>query len=165
MPRGSRRSCPRGARHHQGGFGWLFVLVALALASTAGAAVAQRWSDQIAREKEHQLLRIGDAYARALAEYRVSSPGSDKRYPPTLEQLVLDTRFVGIRRHLRTLYADPVTGQADWVLLRDARGDIVGLHSRSEQRPWARVPQRLDFTDLPAAARYADWVFTPRLPS
>jgi len=165
MPRGSRRGHPRGARRNQAGFGWLFVLVALALASTAGAAVAQRWSDQTAREKEHQLLRIGDAYARALAEYRASSPGSDKRYPPSLEQLVLDTRFVGIRRHLRTLYADPVTGQADWVLLLDARGDIVGLHSRSEQRPWARVPQRLDFTDLPAAERYADWVFTPRLPS
>ena len=155
---------PRGSQDAQQGFAWLFVLMMLAVASAAASVVAQRWSDQSSREKERQLLRIGDAYARALAEYRASSPGSDKHYPPTLEQLVLDTRFVGIRRHLRTLYADPLTGQADWVLLRDGRGDIVGVRSRCEQRPWARTPQQLDHTDLPAAERYADWVFTPRQP-
>jgi type II secretory pathway pseudopilin PulG len=146
----------------QHGFAWLLVLTMLAVTSAAGATVAQRWSDQSSREKERQLLRIGDAYARALADYRASSPGSDKRYPPSLEQLVLDTRFVGIRRHLRTLYADPLTGQADWIVVRDLRGDIIGLHSRSALKPWASTPQSLDNTDLPAAARYADWIFTPR---
>jgi hypothetical protein len=159
-----RRPTRHAARHRQAGFSWLFVLFLLAAASAATAVVAQRWADQSSREKERQLLRIGDAYARALAEYRASSPGSDKRFPQSLEQLVLDTRFVGTRRHLRMLYVDPVTGQADWVLLRDARGDIMGLHSKSEKRPWARVPMKLEFTDLGAAERYVDWIFTPRLP-
>jgi type II secretory pathway pseudopilin PulG len=149
-------------RRAEHGFAWLLVLTMLAVTSAAGAAVAQRWSDQSSREKERQLLRIGDAYARALADYRASSPGSDKRYPPSLEQLVLDTRFVGIRRHLRTLYADPLTGRADWMLVRDPRGDIIGVHSRSTLKPWARTPQGLDHTDLPVAERYADWIFTPR---
>jgi len=161
MPLGEPRGGQRGERR-QRGFAWLLVLVMLALASAAGAAVAQRWSDQASREKERQLLRIGDAYARALADYRASSPGSDKRYPPSLEQLVLDTRFVGIRRHLRSLYPDPLTGRADWELVRDARGGIIGLRSRSSLKPWARTPQQLDHTDLPAAERYADWIFTPR---
>ena len=152
-------------RGEQQGFAWVFVLAALALASAAGALVAQRWSDKTARGKEQMLLRIGDEYARALADYRTSSPGSDKRYPASLEQLVLDTRFVGLRRHLRKLYPDPMTGQPDWVLLRDPRGDIIGLRSRSEQQPWARVPQRLAHVDLPAAQQYAGWVFTPRAPS
>jgi type II secretory pathway pseudopilin PulG len=152
------------AQHRQAGFAWLFVLFLLAAASAAGAAVAQRWADQSSREKERQLLRIGDAYAQALAAYRASSPGSDKRFPQSLEQLVDDHRFVGTRRHLRKLYADPVTGQADWVLLRDARGDIAGLHSKSDKQPWARVAMKLEFTDLGAAERYADWIFTPRLP-
>jgi type II secretory pathway pseudopilin PulG len=161
MQRGDARCClPR-----TGGFAWVVVLMALALASAAWAVVAQRWSDKMSREKERQLLRVGDAYAQALAAYRASSPGSDKRYPDALEQLVLDTRFVGTRRHLRQLYPDPMTGQPDWVLLRDARGDISGLRSRSERQPWVRVPQRLESTDLPAAERYTDWVFTPRLPS
>lgn len=154
-----QRRCSRRAAR---GFAWLVVLALLGVASAAGAVVAQRWTDRIAREKERQLLRIGDAYARALAEYHAESPGSDKRYPPSLEQLLLDTRFVGMRRHLRQLYPDPFTGQPDWVLLRDPRGDIIGLHSRSERRPWARAAQRLDFTDLPAAERYTDWLFTPR---
>ena len=149
----------------QRGFSWLLVLMVLAVASAAGAAVAQRWSDQIARDKERRLLRVGDAFARALADYHASSPGSDKRFPPTLEQLVLDTRFVGTRRHLRTIYPDPLTGQPDWVLVRDARGDIFGIRSRAEQQPWVRVPQRLGATDLPAAQRYAEWIFTPRQPS
>lgn len=162
---GGRSGRRFGRSRGEHGFGWLFVLMTLAVASAAGSAVAQRWSDQISREKERQLLRVGEAYARALAEYRADSPGSDKRYPRSLEQLVLDDRFVGTRRHLRELYPDPITGQADWALLRDARGDIMGLHSRSEQRPWARLPLRLDSTDLPAANRYADWAFTPRLPA
>ena len=161
-----RESARPSTPHQQAGFSWLFVLFLLAAASAAGAVVAQRWSDQSSREKERQLLRVGDAYAKALAEYRAASPGSDKRYPQSLEQLLDDTsRFVGTRRHLRTLYADPVTGQADWVLLRDARGDIMGLHSKSEKRPWARVAMKLEFADVGVAERYADWIFTPRLPS
>ena len=149
----------------QKGFAWIFVLAALALASATGALVAQRWSDKTSRDREQMLLRIGDEYARALADYRASSPGSDRRYPASLEQLVLDTRFVGLRRHLRKLYPDPMTGQPDWVLLRDPRGDIIGVHSRSEQQTWTRVPQRLAHVDLPTAERYAAWVFTPRAPS
>lgn len=152
------------SRRRQAGFAWLFVLFLLAAASAAGAVVAQRWADQSARDKERQLLRIGDAYAKALAEYRAASPGSDKRFPRALEDLLYDGRLVGTRRHLRKLYVDPVTGQADWVLLRDARGDIIGLHSKSDQRPWARIAMKLEFTDLAAAERYADWIFTPRLP-
>lgn len=126
--------------------------------------VARHWADQSSREKERLLLRIGDDYARALAEYRAASPGSDKRFPQSLDQLVYDTRFVGTRRYLRKIYVDPVTGEADWVLLRDARGDIIGLHSKSEKPPWSRVAMKLEFSDLAAAQRYADWIFTPRLP-
>jgi len=164
--RPGRRTASRAAvRSEHRGFAWLFVLIMLAVASAAGAVVAQRWSDQTSREKERQLLRIGNAYARALAEYRASSLGTDKRYPPTLEQLLLDTRPVVTRRHLRTLYADPMTGKADWVLVHDARGDIMGVRSRSEQRPWARVAQSLEYADVPAAERYSDWIFVPRSPS
>lgn len=147
------------------GFAWVVVLMALALVAAAGAIVTQRWSDRLARDKEQQLLRIGDAYAQALSAYWSASPGSQKHYPEALQQLVWDTRFVTTRRHLRQIYADPVTGQADWVLLRDARGGIVGVRSRSERPTWVKVAQRLKATDLPAAERHDGWVFTPRVPS
>lgn len=162
MRRGSRRMRRASGGSSQHGLAWIVVLAALAVFSAAGSAVAQRWSDQVARQKEELLLRVGNAYAHALASYRSASPGAERRYPSTLDQLVGDSRFVETRRHLRKLYADPLTGKVDWVLLRDARGDIVGLHSRSTEVPWKRTAVRLDDVDLPAAARYSEWIFTPR---
>lgn len=162
MPCGERLPRPRTGPARQEGAAWILVLMTLAVVSAAGAVVAQRWSDQISRHKERELLRVGNLYAQALARYRAVSPGADPRYPQALEDLLLDTRFVGVQRHLRRLYPDPVTGAPDWILLRDARGDIIGLRSRSAQRPWARVPQRLSHVDLPAADRHTDWLFTPR---
>lgn len=146
----------------QNGVGLLVVLIMVATAAAGVSVAAQRWSDQASRDRERELLRVGDAYAAALAAYRDASPGSERRYPSSLEELLLDTRVVGTRRHLRRLYADPLTGQADWVLVRDARGDISGLRSRSERAPWMRQSQRLRAADLPPADKYADWVFTPR---
>lgn len=152
----------RPLRRQQGGFAWLVLLAALAGAAAWAATVAQRWSDQASRERERMLLQVGQAYARALAEYRAASPGSEPRYPRELQDLLLDPRFPGTRRHLRRLYPDPFTGRPDWTLVRDARGDIVGLRSRSAQLPWTRVPLRLPAVDLPAAERHSDWLFTPR---
>ena len=141
------------------------MLLTLAMVSAAASVVAARWADQDARTREQHLLRIGDQYARALADYLAAAPGQDRRPPQQLQQLLLDTRFAGTRRHLRALYPDPVTGRPDWVLVRDARGDIIGLHSASVAQPWAQVALSLAHCELPAARRYADWVFQPSPPS
>ncbi|MFG6488765.1 hypothetical protein ACG04R_18920 [Roseateles sp. BYS78W] len=141
----------------------LYVLMVLAVLAGTVSVVAQRWSDQVARAKELQLLRVGDAIAKALAAYQASTPGVDKRFPPRLEDLVLDLRFGNPRHHLRELYPDPMTGRPDWQLLRDSRGGIVGVRSSSDRPTWRRVPQRMDFVDLPAATRVSQWVFTPRM--
>jgi type II secretory pathway pseudopilin PulG len=135
----------------------------LAVLAGAVSVVTQRLSEQIARSKELQLLHVGDAMAKALATYRASTPGLDKRFPSRLEDLVLDRRFGNPRHHLRQLYADPMTGKADWQLLRDPRGGIVGVRSRSDRPTWRRVPQHLDFVDLPAATEVSQWVFAPRM--
>jgi len=165
MPLGDQSKRRLSRRLAQQGMGWVFVLLLLAMASTAASLVAQRWADQMTRENERQLLRVGDSYAAALARYRASTPGGAARFPGSLEELLTDTRSAVVRRHLRALYPDPFTGQADWELLRDARGDITGVRSRSDKKPWAQVPLQLEFSDLPAATRYSDWVFTPRLSS
>ncbi|WP_157275331.1 type II secretion system protein [Pelomonas sp. Root1444] len=145
------------------GFALLYVLMMLTVLAGAGAVVAQRWAEQVGRAKEQQLLRVGDAMAKALADYRASTPSLDKRFPARLEDLVLDPRFGNPRHHLRQLYPDPMTGQADWQVIRDAQGGIVGVHSRSERPTWRRVPQRLNFVDLPAATHVSQWMFTPRM--
>src|SRR5262249_55589670 len=67
-------------------------------------------------------------------------------------------RFPFVVRHLRRYYADPMTGQRDWVLVRNLEGGIVGVRSRSELRPikQALFPEGLAFG---SAVSYGEWRF------
>ena len=67
-----------------------------------------------------------------------------------------------MRRHLRRLYADPMTGRPDWVLVKE-REAIVGVASRSTRTPLRR--SRFDLADrhFADAASYADWQFVHRV--
>jgi hypothetical protein len=65
----------------------------------------------------------------------------------------------GVRRHLRQIYADPLTGKEEWGLVLDSEGFIVGVHSLAEARPIKRTgwgPQRAAFEE---AQSYKEWVF------
>lgn len=145
----------------QKGAALLLTLTAIALAGAAAAVVTDSWSTQIQREKEDELLRIGDLYAKAIASYYASSPGSVKRYPPDLPSLLEDRRFVVMTRHLRALYADPVSGSTDWGIVSAPEGGVMGVFSKSEKAPWRRVDIRLEHTMLTAARQYSDWKFVP----
>jgi type II secretory pathway pseudopilin PulG len=137
-------------------------MAALAVMSVMLAAVGTRWAEDKRREQEQELIRVGTAYARAIASYRASSPGSVAMAPRRLEDLVLDDRFPKPRRHLRQLYADPVA-RLPWGLITDADGRIQGVYSRSDDAPLRQVA--LDAGGgiaLPAAARYSDWKFIVR---
>jgi len=146
----------------QRGFTYVMLLVAIALVGAALAALGPMWAEQAQREREQELLRVGELYARAIQTYRESSPGSLKRYPTTLGDLLLDTRFVGTRRHLRRLYADPLDPQRPWGLVRAADGGVAGVYSLDPRQPWRRNLLVNDVLELPAATRYDDWKFTPK---
>lgn len=149
-------------RSRQRGLGWIFVLLLLAVVSAASAGVAARWADQRERQQEQELLWVGNAYAQALASYRAATPGGVPRFPASLSALLEDRRGPVLRRHLRQLYPDPVTGHADWLLLRDSQGDVAGLRSASMATPWRRQAMQLASCDVAPATHYSDWVFTPR---
>jgi type II secretory pathway pseudopilin PulG len=133
----------------------------VALMGLGLAALGPLWAEESRREREDELLRVGVFYAEAIAAYYGASPGSAKRYPPSIESLLQDPRFVGTVRHLRAPYEDPVAGQP-WALLRDADGSIRGVHSTSEGAPLRTVPVVLGNVRLPAAQRYSDWHFVVR---
>lgn len=141
--------------------GWTFVavLLLLALVSLGLAVAGPIWSQQAQRERERELLRIGTLYAHAIARYRDMSPGSLKQYPPSVDALLLDTRFVGTQRHLRKAYADPMNLKGGWGLVRDESGRIVGVHSLSGEPPLAQGAVALDDRVLPPAQRYSEWKF------
>lgn len=147
----------------QAGFTLVWVMATLVVLSIGLAAVGPQWADQARRERERELVRTGTAYAQAIADYYLASPGSLKRYPPSLQDLLEDTRFVGTRRHLRQLYRDPVNPGQDWGLVPAPDGGVLGVYSRSIATPLRLEPQDLGVTVLPRAQRYSDWQFVPKL--
>jgi type II secretory pathway pseudopilin PulG len=149
-------------RGEPGGYSFVAVLVLLAIVSFGLAFIGPLWSQQAQREREQELLRIGTLYARALANYRDSSPGSAKQYPASLDALLVDTRFVGVVRHLREPYPDPVNAGQAWGLLRNEAGCIVGVHSLSTAAPLAQGAVAPDGTAMPAATQYSQWKFIAR---
>lgn len=141
------------------GFTYLAVLVALMMLSLAANGVMTYVSQQAQREREAELLQIGQTYVQAIGAYYEASPGSVKRWPPTLEDLLDDRRSVSIKRHLRMVYPDPMTRQTDWDVVRAADGGIRGLRSRSDLAPIRSGTIALDQITLAPANRYSDWNF------
>jgi len=112
------------------GFTYLWLLFALVLGGAMLASAGQAWQTRAQRERETELLWRGLQIRDALQRY--ASAGGN--WPLALSDLLQDQRQAAPRHWLRTLYIDPFTGQADWVLLRDATGGIFGVASRSRQR-------------------------------
>lgn len=143
----------------QRGFTLLALLAALALVSLAWSLTGPLWSQAQGREREAELLRVGLLYARALASYRDTLPGSIRSYPMALEELVRDPRIAGVRRHLRALYPDPLDPNRPWGIVRDEFGRIVGVYSQASHPPLRQGVLVLDGLTLPTARRVSDWKF------
>jgi len=143
-----------------GGFAYLWTLMLVALMGSALAIGGELYATSARRDKEAQLLFIGHEFRQALGRYlQAKGAGGMAQYPLTLDELLQDPRFPGARRHLRRLYADPMTGKAEWGLVRQ-QGRIVGIHSLSEQAPIKQGNFLDDDRGFNGKARYADWVFT-----
>lgn len=141
------------------GFTLVAVLLLLALCMLGLAVAGPMWSQQVRREREQELLRVGHLYAQAIASYRDASPGSLKQYPAHLQGLLMDTRFVGVARHLRKLYPDPVNPGQPWGLVQDGDGRIMGVYSRSQEAPVIEAEVNIGDLSLPHARRYSEWKF------
>ena len=146
-----------------GGFTYLGVLFFIALAGVALAVVGVVWSTATQREREAQLLFVGDEIRVAIMRYYVRTPGTRREYPRTLEDLVRDPRYLTVERHLRKLYVDPFTGRVDWVLILTSDGRIRGVHSSSERRPLKIARFSPADAEFAGAAHYSEWMFASTL--
>lgn len=143
-----------------GGFAYIWTLMLVALMGTALAIGGELFATAARRDKEAQLLFIGHEFRQALGRYlQAQGSGGMAQYPSSLDELLQDPRFPGAKRHLRRLYADPITGKPEWGLVRQ-QGRIVGIHSLSEQRPIKQGNFLDDDRGFNGKGRYADWVFT-----
>lgn len=138
-----------GRQGKQSGFTYVFALLLVALTGAGAAAIAETWSHARQREKEAELVWIGNQFRQAIGLYYQRSPGTVKRYPEKLDDLLDDRRFLSMQRYLRRLYPDPMTGKGDWQIVPAPGGGIMGIHSRSPRRP-ARGAE---------ANTYAEWKF------
>jgi len=142
----------------QRGIALLAALLAVALVSLASLVPLQNAAKDARREREAELIFIGRQYRDAIERFHAATPAGLRQYPAAIEDLLEDRRFPQPRRHLRRLYADPFTGQPDWVLVR-VQGRIVGLHSRSGRAPLKQRGFDADLAGFAGAQRISDWRF------
>ena len=143
----------------QAGYALIAALILVVLVSLATSIAAQYARLQAQREREHELLFVGEQFRAAIIRYN-AVPGANgaHEYPKTLGDLLEDHRQLVTVRHLRRLYRDPMTGAADWVL--ELQGDrIIGVHSRSDRTPLIHSGFSNLESQFASARNYADWRF------
>ena len=142
------------------GFSYIALLITLALISIAATATVQVGALVERRAAEEELLAIGSEFRAAMLSYANATIPGQNRYPKTLEDLVRDNRYPNPRRHLRKVYADPMTGSAEWGTLPtfDGKG-IVAVFSLSDAKPIKVANFDKGMETFAAAATYRDWRF------
>jgi type II secretory pathway pseudopilin PulG len=142
----------------QGGFTYIGAMILIAILAVTSAAVLSVGSSMQRRVNEEELLFIGGEFATAFRSYFEATPVGQRNYPAKLDELLKDPRYPGIRRHLRKIYVDPMTGTAEWGVVA-APGGIIGVHSFSQQAPIKIDQFDPAFAALTGKTSYAQWAF------
>lgn len=144
------------------GFGYVALLVVLAMLAIAAATSLRLGAASHRRLAEQALLETGATFSAALASYARTTPKGQPDAPPSLQSLLRDPRFAGPVRHLRRIPIDPMTGSDRWGLMRmdDADdGAIVGVYSLARGRPLKQANFDSGFAGFENRQSYAEWLF------
>jgi type II secretory pathway pseudopilin PulG len=144
----------------QRGFTYLTVLFLVAILMGGLAVVGEVWETSAKREKEADLLFVGNEYRKAIQRYVLAGKA---QYPRTLDDLLKDPRQPSTQRYLRKLYPDPMTGKNEWGFVKGPDGGIGGVYSLSEDKPLKVAGFKQRDASLEGAQKYSDWkfAFTP----
>lgn len=149
----------------QGGFTYLGMIILVTVLGLVGAATLK--IDALLRRAaaEEELLFVGAAFADALTSYAAATPQGQPTQPPTLQDLLKDTRTPAVRRHLRKIFVDPITGSTDWgiIWLGDQKG-VLAVYSKSPLQPLkiANFDPRL--VGFESRQHISDWRFVANAP-
>lgn len=150
---------PRSARR-QRGFTYLGLIILVAILGLAGAAGLKMGSLLQRQAAEQELLDIGAQFSDALYSYAAATPPGQPQQPPTLAALLRDPRTPQLRRHLRKLFVDPITGRAEWGLLyQPGSNGIIGVHSLSKAAPLKVGNFEARFAGFEGKAHFSEWHF------
>jgi type II secretory pathway pseudopilin PulG len=146
-------------RSRQRGFSYLWVLLLVAFMGIGLTVAAELDATMAQRERERELLAIGRQFQGAIGRYyEGQSAGAVKAYPATLEDLLQDPRAPGIRRHLRKIFVDPMTGKVKWGLVT-VGGRVAGVHSLGTGTPIKQDNFPAEQANLRGKQQYAEWLF------
>jgi type II secretory pathway pseudopilin PulG len=140
------------------GFAYLSLLVVLAVLTVSAAAVSTGHTID-RRHAEQALLVTGEELRVAIASYRAAGGNNAMSGPKALSDLLRDSRVPGVRRHLRRIPPDPLTGVASWGVVRDPLGGIAAVYSLAPGQPVKREgfePAQAGFEN---ASSYKEWQF------
>lgn len=143
----------------QAGFTYLAALFFVAAMGVLLASVGSMWSTAQQRDKEQELLLIGEQFRMAIGMYYEKSPGYLKKYPETLDDLLKDRRQLAVQRYLRKIYIDPMTRSNKWGLVHAPEGGIMGVHSLSEEQPIKRANFDDANQEFAGKTKYSGWGF------
>lgn len=150
----------------QGGFVYIALLIGLAIIGVGLGATSEVWTQSRQREKEDELLFVGNQIRQAITRFYQQSPPAARRFPIALEELVEDVRTPDKpARFLRKLYADPMTRSTQWGEVRLANGQLVGVYSQSAETPFKVFGFALRDKEFLDKDHYADWIFRSDLPA
>lgn len=142
----------------QYGFTYMGLMMIVAISGIAMAGAGIVWQQDMQREREKELLFIGEEYRKAIGSYYENSPNGNKQYPITLQELLVDNRGLTTKHHIRKLYLDPFTKDANWVLIKQQSG-IFGVHSNVQLKPIKKTGFLQQDESFSEAASYNDWRF------
>ena len=163
----------------QAGFSYMGLLAIIAIAGIGMAGTGLVWHQDAQREREQELLFIGEQYRSAIASYHKDGPNGLKQFPATLNDLVLDKRFANPKRHIRKLYKDPFYNSANakknisetfslnsndsnqdtqWGLVTQ-QSRITGIHSLSTIAPIKKTGFSMQNVAFSDASQYSEWIF------
>ena len=154
-------------RGRQAGFTYLGLIIFVTIIGLVGAATLKIGALLQRAAAEEELLDIGAAFSAALDSYAAATPQGASPYPPSLKELLKDPRVPGVRRHLRKIFVDPLTGKAEWgvVYLGEGTTGVVAVHSLSAAKPLKIANFDSRFSGLDNADTISAWRFKARDPA
>ena len=146
------------------GFTYIGLLIAVVILGVGLSMTGVVWRTVAQREREQELLFIGGEFRTAIASYYGAPAAGGHTYPRDLADLLEDRRWPEAHHHLRRLYVDPMTGAADWTLIKDEALGITGIASSSHAAPLKKKGFGANDWVFEDATCYCDWqfIFTPR---
>lgn len=146
------------------GFTYLGVIILVAIIGLVGAATLKVDALMRRAAAERELLETGAAFSAALRSYADATPRGQPQQPPSLQELLKDPRFPGVRRHLRKIFVDPITGTAEWGIVYagsvNGKGSgVLAVYSLSKDRPLKVANFDARFQNFENKEHISDWKF------